>query len=137
MRVITALLSGLVFGFGLILSEMINPEKVLAFLDIFGQWDPSLAFVMGAALIVAGLGYKMVFRRKKPFFADQFHLPQKQDIDKRLVTGSALFGIGWGIAGLCPGPAIVGLTIGGPDILIFLAAMLAGMGLFRILPTDR
>lgn len=132
MRNLTAFVAGLIFGIGLIISEMVNPAKVRSFLDLFGQWDPSLAFVMGAALLITAVGYRLVLRRKAPFFGDRFHLPTRRDLDARLILGAACFGIGWGLVGLCPGPAIVGLTIGGAESIIFLLAMGAGMALFEV-----
>lgn len=131
LRHFTALLAGLVFGLGLVISQMVNPAKVIDFLDIFGGWDPSLAFVMGAGLVVTFIGYKLVLRNPKPLAADKFQVPTNRTIDKRLATGAVLFGIGWGLVGLCPGPAIAGLLIGGLPIIIFLAAMMAGMALFE------
>ncbi len=124
---LVGLVAGLIFGVGLTVSQMVNPAKVLSFLDIFGNWDPSLAFVMGAALVVAAVGYRVVHARPAPVLAAQFHLPTKRDIDGRLMGGALLFGIGWGLVGLCPGPAISAITLGGTQVLIFLAAMAAGM----------
>lgn len=124
---ISGLLAGLVFGIGLTLSQMLNPAKVLAFLDILGNWDPSLAFVMGGALIVTAIGYRLVWQREKPAFADRFQVPGNRTIDTRLAIGAIMFGIGWGLVGLCPGPAIAALTIGGLPIIGFMAAMIAGM----------
>ncbi len=132
MQKLTAFFAGLIFGLGLVVSQMTNPAKVISFLDVFGQWDPSLALVMGAALIVTAIGYRFVLKRQAPVFADRFQLPTRTDLDARLMTGAALFGIGWGLVGLCPGPAIAGLAIGGTQILIFLAAMAAGMALFEV-----
>lgn len=131
MRQIFAYLAGLVFGGGLIASGLANPAKVLAFLDIAGAWDPSLAVTMGAALIVTGIGYRIVLARKAPVYGT-FDLPKATAIDRRLLTGAALFGIGWGLAGFCPGPAIVATVVGGMPALIFFAAMLAGMMLARL-----
>ncbi len=124
---ISGLLAGLVFGIGLTLSQMLNPAKVLAFLDILGNWDPSLAFVMGGALLVTAIGYRLVWQRDKPAFADRFQVPGNRTIDTRLAIGAIMFGIGWGLVGLCPGPAIAALTIGGLPIIGFMAAMIAGM----------
>jgi hypothetical protein len=124
---ISGLLAGLVFGIGLTLSQMLNPAKVLAFLDILGNWDPSLAFVMGGALLVTAIGYRLVWQREKPAFADRFQVPGNRKIDTRLAIGAIMFGIGWGLVGLCPGPAIAALTIGGLPIIGFMAAMIAGM----------
>ena len=130
-RAVSGLLVGLVFGLGLVVSEMTNPAKVQAFLDVFGDWDPSLAFVMGAAVIVTAIGYRLVWRSPGPVFDTQFHVPKNRKIDRRLVTGAFLFGAGWGLVGLCPGPAIAALTIGTKPSAIFLAAMTAGMALHR------
>jgi len=130
-RNLSALLAGLVFGLGLTVSQMVNPAKVLAFLDLFGNWDPSLAFVMGAALAVTAIGYRLAWRRPAPVFADRFQLPGNRRIDARLALGAVLFGIGWGLVGLCPGPAIASLAIGGAPAALFLAAMAAGMALFE------
>lgn len=128
-KAITGLVAGLIFGIGLTISQMTNPAKVLGFLDIFGNWDPSLAFVMGGAMAVTTLGYFLVWKRKSPIFEDQFHIPTNNKIDPPLILGAVLFGAGWGLAGLCPGPAIAGLAIGGWQIWVFLAAMLTGMAL--------
>lgn len=128
----TALISGLLFGAGLAVSGMMNPGKVVGFLDLAGAWDPSLAFVMGGALVVTAIGYRLVGSRGRPLFDARFHLPTAKSIDPRLIGGAALFGIGWGISGLCPGPAIAAATTGISDILIFGAAMLAGVGLYEI-----
>jgi hypothetical protein len=132
-RNFSALIAGLVFGLGLTISEMVNPAKVLAFLDLFGNWDPSLAFVMGGALIVTAIGYRLVWTRARPVFADQFQVPGNRDIDTRLAVGAILFGMGWGLVGLCPGPAIAALTFGGPELYVFLAAMAIGMVVFEII----
>ena len=135
MHVLAALAAGLVFGLGLILSQMINPEKVLAFLDVTGRWDPSLAFVLAGAAAVSGLGYFLASRRGAPLLAAQFEIPNRRDLDARLLTGAALFGVGWGLVGLCPGPAIVALPLAGLQGVLFFAAMLAGMGGFTLLPS--
>ena len=127
-----ALLAGIVFGLGLAVSQMINPAKVLGFLDIAGRWDPSLAFVMAGALGVTALGYHLVLRRPAPLLAERFEVPTLREIDRRLLAGAVLFGIGWGLVGFCPGPAIASLAYGVKESLIFAAAMLAGMALFRV-----
>ncbi|MBT8473679.1 MAG: YeeE/YedE family protein [Marinicaulis sp.] len=129
---VSALIAGLVFGLGLTISEMINPAKVLAFLDIFGDWDPSLALVMGGALAVTALGYRLAWRQSKPFFASRFNIPGNRKIDVRLAIGAILFGIGWGLVGLCPGPAISALMIGGAPAFVFIFAMITGMGVFEL-----
>ena len=135
MRILLALLIGMVFGTGIAVSGMANPAKVLNFLDIAGAWDPSLAFVMGGALAVAFLGYRIVLRRPAPLLDSRFHLPTGRDIDLPLIGGSALFGIGWGIAGFCPGGSIPALGLGRPEALLFTIAMLAGILLARFLRT--
>jgi len=131
LRHLSALFAGLIFGLGLVISQMVNPAKVIDFLDIFGNWDPSLAFVMGAGLVVTFIGYQVVLRKSKPFAADRFQVPTNRTIDKKLATGAVLFGIGWGLVGLCPGPAIAALFIGGFPIIIFMSAMTAGMAIFE------
>ena len=122
-----ALASGIVFGVGLSLSGMLNPAKVQAFLDIFGTWDPSLAFVLGGAVVVAFIGVQVMKRMRHPAFDDSFHVPTNRQIDPPLIIGSALFGLGWGIGGFCPGPAIASLSIGLPQTVLFVIAMLVGM----------
>lgn len=132
-RNLSALIAGLVFGLGLTVSEMVNPAKVLAFLDLFGKWDPSLAFVMGGALLVTAIGYRLVWTQERPVFADRFQVPGNRNIDTRLAVGAILFGMGWGLVGLCPGPAIAAFTFGGPALYVFLASMAAGMVLFELI----
>ncbi|CZT37841.1 YeeE/YedE family protein [Rhizobium sp. 9140] len=124
-----ALLSGIVFGLGLSLSGMLSPARVQGFLDIFGAWDPSLAFVLGGASVVAFVGVQVTKRMLHPAFDDNFHLPTNRRIDAPLVIGSALFGLGWGIGGFCPGPAVASLSVGIPQIALFVIAMLVGMSL--------
>jgi uncharacterized membrane protein YedE/YeeE len=137
MKTLSALLAGLVFGLGLIISGMANPAKVQGFLDLAGSWDPSLALVMIGAIGVAFLPFRLAGQRKKSWLGGPLHLPGTREITPRLVAGSLLFGIGWGLAGLCPGPALVLLgTLSGPALL-FVAAMLAGMELFRLLEHKR
>ncbi|HEY0214281.1 MAG TPA: DUF6691 family protein [Paenirhodobacter sp.] len=133
MRMISALLIGMVFGAGIAVSGMINPAKVLNFFDVVGTWDPSLALVMVGALIVVSIGYRIVLRRDGPLWGARFQLPVRRDIDLRLIAGAAMFGIGWGIAGFCPGAAIPALGLGHADTLIFIVAMIAGILLARIL----
>lgn len=131
MRELAALLCGLVFGVGLLVSGMTNPAKVLGFLDVAGAWDPTLAFVMGGALGVNGLAWALTRRRARPLFAAEFALPTARAIDPRLVGGSLLFGVGWGLVGLCPGPALAGLLRGQPAIYAFVVALLVGTWLAR------
>ena len=128
-----ALLCGLVFGLGLIVSGMANPAKVLGFLDVAGRWDPSLALVMAGAVAVAFAGFLVAKRRTKSLIGADMALPSMQRIDARLVAGSALFGIGWGLAGFCPGPALVALGMGLPKALVFVGSMLVGMLAFDFL----
>ena len=135
MQILTALAAGLIFGLGLIISQMINPEKVLAFLDVAGRWDPSLAFVLVGAAAVSGLGYFLSRRRSAPLLAARFEIPDRRDLDARLIVGAALFGVGWGLVGLCPGPAIVALPLAGLQGVFFFGAMLAGMAAFALLPS--
>lgn len=127
MSAAAAFAAGLVFGFGLLLSGMTDPGKVIGFLDVAGAWDPSLAFVMGGALLVAFFAYRLAGRRGTTFLGDALRLPQRRDVDLRLVAGSVVFGIGWGLAGFCPGPAVVSLGAGHAEAAVFVAAMLAGM----------
>lgn len=127
MQRIAALIAGLLFGAGLALSGMVNPMKVVNFLDLFGTWDPTLIFVMGAGLAVTFIGYRLVLARPKPLYADAFSLPGTALIDTRLIGGSVLFGLGWGLTGFCPGPAIASLVFGLWPSVLFVAAMAAGM----------
>jgi uncharacterized membrane protein YedE/YeeE len=131
LRNLAALASGLVFGLGLSLAQMTNPDKVLNFLDISGRWDPSLLLVLGGAVAFASLGYWLVFRRVAPLWDTQFHLPLQHAIDRPLLMGSALFGIGWGLAGYCPGPAIASLGIGNPEALWVVPSIVAGAAMQR------
>jgi uncharacterized membrane protein YedE/YeeE len=134
--ILSAFVSGILFGLGLIISHMVNPAKVLGFLDVFGNWDPSLAFVMGGAVAVFALGNRIARRRTMPVLAPRFEIPARRSLDVRLIGGAALFGIGWGLIGLCPGPALTALTFGPWQIFIFVAAMIVGMTLFRVLPAE-
>lgn len=127
-------LIGLVFGVGITVSGMANPAKVLNFFDVFGTWDPSLAFVMGGALVTAFIGYRVVLKRPAPTFDPQFYVPTSRQLDMPLIAGSVVFGIGWGISGFCPGGALPALGTLNPSVVIFTAALLAGMGLARIVP---
>lgn len=129
---IAALACGLIFGLGLILSGMGSPAKVQNFLDFFGQWDPSLGFVMGGAIAVGLVAFTWAKQRKTALLGTPMQLPTSTAIDSKLLTGSALFGIGWGLAGFCPGPALMNLSILNPEVWLFVAAMLAGMGVQHI-----
>jgi uncharacterized membrane protein YedE/YeeE len=131
MRLIFASISGLIFGFGLALAGMLNPSKVQGFLDIFGVWDPSLAFVMGGGIMVNAIGYYFVLKRDKPIYAEKFTLPRTTNIDKNLLIGSTIFGIGWGLAGLCPGPVISNVLLQPQDAVIFLIIMVFGLSVGR------
>ncbi|NKE45325.1 YeeE/YedE family protein [Roseomonas frigidaquae] len=131
MVILAQFVIGLVLGLGLVIAGMSNPAKVLNFLDLAaiptGGWDASLAFVLGGAVVVTFIGYRLVLRRDRPIFDSRFHLPTSTAIDTRILVGPAIFGIGWGLAGFCPGPALTALTTGGPPAWLFLAAMFAGM----------
>jgi uncharacterized membrane protein YedE/YeeE len=137
MAVLAQFIIGLIFGFGLLVSGMSNPAKVLNFLDLAairtGNWDPSLAFVMAGAIAVTYIGFTLVLRRSQPLLAEKFHLPGKADIDARVIAGPAIFGIGWGLAGFCPGPAFTALGFGTTAALVFVVAMFAGMWLARFI----
>jgi uncharacterized membrane protein YedE/YeeE len=133
MSLIAQLFIGFVFGAGLVVSGMINPAKVLNFLDLAGDFDPSLAFVMAGAVAVTTLGYRIVLARPRPVLARAFQLPSQKAVDGKLVAGAAIFGVGWGLSGLCPGPAIASLGLGAPGVLAFAPAMLAGMAVARFL----
>ena len=137
MQIIVALISGLIFGLGLLLSGLANPAKVLAFLDLAGRWDPSLALVMAGAIGVSVLPFLFAKRRNTSLLGLPMHLPTTRVIDRRLVLGSLLFGIGWGLAGICPGPALVLLGMGSQRAAVFVAAMLVGMAIFEGLEMRR
>jgi uncharacterized membrane protein YedE/YeeE len=126
-------LIGVLFGLGLIISGMTNPAKILAFLDITGAWDPSLIFVMGGAVLVGLIAFYLAKNRTQSFLGGAMHIPTRRDIDRPLIIGSALFGVGWGLAGFCPGPALVSLGSGELKALVFVVAMLGGMLLFDFL----
>lgn len=130
-------LSGLLFGLGLTISGMINPAKVIGFLDVAGNWDPSLALVMASGLAVTVPSFHFILKQERPLFESKFFLPGKADIDPRLISGAVLFGIGWGLAGLCPGPALAGITSLDSSVLSFVVAMLAGMLLHYFLLETR
>lgn len=133
---ITAALAGLLFAVGLAVGGMTDPNKVLAFLDVTGDWDPSLAFVMAGAVGVYAVAFRLVGRRAAPLFRKAFALPTRRDIDGRLVGGAVLFGLGWGLSGYCPGPAVVGLTSLAPGALVFGAAMALGFGIAHLAGFD-
>jgi hypothetical protein len=137
MKIIIALLSGLLFGVGLDLAGMTQPAVVLGFLDVFGRWDPRLAFVMLGAVLTTAIGYRLVLRRPRPLLEDRFQLPTARRPDARLIGGAALFGIGWGIAGYCPGPALASLSGAAPSLLALVIAMIAGWWLAARLPVAR
>ena len=137
MALVIALVAGLLFGAGLIVSGMANPAKVLGFLDLFGQWDPSLAFVMAGAIAVGVIAFFMARRRGRSWLGTLIQLPSATGVTARLVLGSAVFGIGWGLAGFCPGPALVALGAGVPKAVGFVAAMLVGMAVFNWLQRKR
>jgi len=130
---LSPILAGLLFGIGLCVSGMIYPSKVLAFLDLAGAWDPSLAFVMGGAVVVAFVAFRIAARRRTSLAGEPIDLPPTGTIDARLIGGSALFGVGWGLVGLCPGPAIANLGFLDPRAALFVLSMIAGMGLYRLL----
>jgi uncharacterized membrane protein YedE/YeeE len=127
MLALASFVCGLIFGWGLLISGMTQPEKVLGFLDVFGRWDPTMGFVMAGALAISALGFVLVKRRIAPIFAAQSLWPSRTDIDRRLVAGAVLFGAGWGMVGLCPGPALENLATLSPRVIVFVVAMAAGM----------
>ncbi|MGJ9416865.1 DUF6691 family protein [Massilia sp. CMS3.1] len=133
MQIVMALMAGLIFGIGLIVSGMTNPAKVIGFLDLAGKWDPSLAFVMGGAILVGVVAFGFARKRERSLLGAVMRLPTATNIDRRLVMGSLAFGAGWGLAGYCPGPALASLAYGGTKPMIFTLAMLAGMALFELL----
>ncbi|QIN81797.1 YeeE/YedE family protein [Rubrobacter tropicus] len=129
LRSFGALVSGAIFGLGLAVSGMMNPAKVIGFLDVAGDWDPTLAFVMGGALLVTVPAFRLILGRGRPVFDRSFALPDRTAVDGRLISGAALFGVGWGMVGFCPGPAVAALATGLTPVLVFVAAMVAGMAL--------
>ena len=133
MSKIISLVSGIIFGVGLVISEMINPEKVLGFLDLFGNWDPSLAFVMIGALIVSSPLFHIIKNKEKPLFAEKFNYSNNKEVNNRLIVGSALFGAGWGLGGLCPGPAISSIALININSITFVFAMFFGFYLVKFL----
>lgn len=137
MQVLMAFIAGLVFGLGLIVAGMTNPAKIQGFLDLAGSWDPSLAFVMSGAILVGLLAFRFAGTRERSLLGAAIHLPSATRIDRRLVLGSLVFGIGWGLGGFCPGPALASLATGGAKVLIFTGAMVAGMTVFELLERGR
>jgi len=140
MRHLIVFLCGLQFSIGLMVSGMINPAKVIGFLDVFGQWDPSLAFVMIGAVIVTALGFRFVLKQDRPRYASAFSMPTRTDIDAPLIIGPILFGLGWGIVGLCPGPALAALAAAPASTIVFFVSMLVGMfalNLYRLITAAR
>ncbi len=132
MRHIIPLICGIIFGLGLTVSGMVNPAKVVGFLDVTGNWDPSLIFVMGGAVAVTVLAFRTILKRRGPLLGGGFHLPTRRDIDLRLVAGAVMFGAGWGLSGLCPGPAIASLAFLDPKMALFVLALIAGSYLARL-----
>lgn len=137
LRLALSLIAGLIFGLGLVIGGMADPAKVQNFLDVAGTFDPSLAFVMGGAVAVTFIGYRLAFRERSPLFAERFHLPAAKELDARIIIGPALFGIGWGLSGFCPGPAVTSLPLLAKGTLIFVPAMLAGIGVARFVTQTR
>lgn len=133
LKLLTAFAIGLLFGIGILISGMANPAKVLNFFDLFGTWDPSLAFVMGGALTFSFIGYRLIFRMKKPLLAQSFSLPTRSDLDSRLIGGSAIFGIGWGISGICPGGLLPALSLGRIEPIYALVGVLVGIAGAKLL----
>ena len=131
LKMLVNLFAGTLFGLGLSISGMVNPQKIIGFLDFAGNWDPTLVFVFGGALFVAIPAFCLILRRPRPVLADEFDLPTKKDVDARLLAGSAIFGIGWGLAGFCPGPAVTALASGLLPVFLFVAAMVMGMALYK------
>ena len=131
-RSLVALTAGLMFGAGLALSQMVNPVRAIGFLDLAGDWDPCLALVMAGALAVTVPAFPWIVKRRKPVLADRFELPTRRDVDRRLVAGSLLFGVGWGIGGFCPGPALAALATGRMDVVVFVVAMFVGFAVARL-----
>ncbi|WP_458072139.1 DUF6691 family protein [Rhodanobacter sp. BL-MT-08] len=136
MKIIVALVAGLLFGLGLSLGGMTQPAVVLGFLDVFGAWNPRLIFVMGAAVLTTGIGYRWVLRRKKPLLDATFHVPTARHLDRRLLGGAALFGTGWGVAGYCPGPALASIGALSPSLLLLVGSMLAGWWIASKIPAN-
>lgn len=131
------LVVGIIFGAGLALSDMVNPARVQAFLDVAGAWDPTLMFVMGAALVPSAIAYLIRRRMTRPLLGDRFSIPESRTLDRQLLTGAAMFGVGWGLVGFCPGPAVAGLVLGAWQPWLFVGAMLAGMALHHLFNATR
>jgi len=131
-QILAALGAGIIFGLGLAISQMVDPAKVIGFLDLAGNWDPSLAFVMAGAVVVSFFGFRAAAGRLKPYFAEAFQMPKATDLDARLIGGAAVFGVGWGLVGVCPGPAIAGLAFGLTESAIFVVALVVGAGLANL-----
>ncbi len=131
LRMLVNLFAGALFGWGLAVSGMVDPAKVIGFLDVAGDWDPTLAFVMGGALLVTIPAFRLIFKRPRPVLVDEFELPTKKGLDTRLLGGSALFGVGWGLSGFCPGPAVTALATGLTPVFAFVVAMIAGMAIYK------
>jgi uncharacterized membrane protein YedE/YeeE len=128
-KIFSALIIGAIFGIGLAVSQMVNPARVIGFLDVAGSWDPTLIFVMGGALLLTATIFPLVLRRRTPFLAERFSLPLKVKIDRPLLLGAIIFGVGWGLGGFCPGPALAALATGSPSVALFVIAMIAGQWL--------
>ncbi len=137
MKNLTSLISGIIFGLGLTVSGMVNPAKVIGFLDVAGAWDPTLIFVMGGAMIPMFIAWAFSKKMSAPVAESEFKLPTLGSIDKKLVTGAATFGIGWGLVGICPGPGLAAVTFGETGVVIFVAAMIAGMAIFKIFQSSK
>lgn len=135
MRIVAAFVIGLIFGFGILISGMANPAKVLNFFDVAGSWDPSLMFVMGGALVTTFLGYRFVLARDAPILSAAFQLPTASQIDLKLIVGSALFGVGWGLTGFCPGAALPALGTGRQEVFVFVASLIVGLVVTRLVMT--
>ena len=131
LRMLINLLGGTLFGLGLSISGIVNPAKIIGFLDFAGDWDPTLAFVMGGALLVAIPAFRLTFKRQHPVLAEDFEVPTKKEVDGRLLAGAALFGVGWGLGGFCPGPSVTALASGLVPVFAFVAAMVAGMAVYK------
>ena len=131
LKMLVNLFGGTLFGLGLAISGMVNPQKVIGFLDFAGDWDPTLALVFGGALLITIPAFRLILRRSRPVLAEEFELPSKKDVDGRLLAGAAIFGIGWGLAGFCPGPAVTALASGLAPVFAFVAAMVAGMAAYK------